>query len=439
MKEPSSELYKWLKNQEAEGTRDSSGSFTLEHGKAWEKLGAFQLPFEEAWVLKVVQATRAHSTAKLKIQQTREETTFVISGVGDWTRTTLEKAVFSLGENAPRPLAHLAVGVRALAQKKTRPFALRYPNGEHLAWTGKSFAALPDEKGDGSSLVLTTANFEFGQSRSLFSLDNSDAQALRAEILAVITQFCHLSDQYIFFDGVKLDSHLTDPHFGVSENSCPLALIKCEPDEDLPSVGFAERKDWSPRQIGTHSVELEFESSQPLIPTDGCAALGLLAAFVRKKRLREDVSYYESTRDFSEVVWVGDGVVVKRERFPWKSSVGLGLVLSADGIPTDLTGLVPRDEDELARRRERGLSLILKRLRILQSANPEGVDISYSNASHLIQGAIGLVLMFCLTPVGLAMMGNASYKYTSAKRRAQELDLKIDRGLRELISKIEAI
>lgn len=52
-------LQNWLHSVGSQGALESEGDFSIAQDKAWEKLGAFQLPFTGAWVLKLVQAAVA--------------------------------------------------------------------------------------------------------------------------------------------------------------------------------------------------------------------------------------------------------------------------------------------------------------------------------------------------------------------------------------------
>lgn len=374
----------------------------------------------------------AHPACQLRIQQTREESIFHLDGVQDWTRSLLETAIFKLGETPTRDLGHLAVGVRALAQMKVRPFSLRYPTGEHVAWTGKGFTELPKESGEMSGLTLRVANFEFGQSRSIFSLDNIQALNLRADITTALAGHCHLAKQIFTIDGRPVTSHLHDPQFGITDKSRPLAFLRCPPTPELPSLVIAESEDWEPVELGQHTVSLDSEVLKSLSQGQECSAAALVCAFIKRRRINKNVEYFEGTEGRSEVVWVADGVVVLREPLPVEQVAGVGVVVSAEGLPTDLTGLQPKKDAELKRRRQVAIRLVHQQLEELIRLETDGADLSYSHFKTYLVGALGAVCMFVFPMGGLALLTKAGYEYTSAGRRTKYLDQAFDQGLKRV-------
>ena len=58
------------------GAFNSEGVFTLSPEQAAKKLARFQLPFEEAWLVKVAQAAVASGAEQLEVHQARGLTFF---------------------------------------------------------------------------------------------------------------------------------------------------------------------------------------------------------------------------------------------------------------------------------------------------------------------------------------------------------------------------
>ena len=434
--ESSSELYKWLKTQESEGQVESSGGFTLDRDKAWAKLGAFQLPFEQAWILKIVQAAMAHPEATLRIYQSRQETVFLISNTPHWTKDVVDEAIFEVEKKSTRDLSHLAMGIRALAQLKKRPFSLQYGVSEHVAWAGEKFVplAVESKEVDANGFRLGVANFEFGESTSMFSLDNVDAANFRAEVAAVLATHCYLTRQDIVVDRLLVSGYLNDPKFGFTEGSRPLILLKAPTHEGLPDLEFSDSDDWEEAKLGPLTVSVEEEDRKLMELSGPCSVAGIVSVFVTKKRLRKNVVYYDASRGHSEALWVCDGVIVARESLRYSGSVGVGLLISAEGLETDLTGLALRESPEKRERLKLGMRLFRDILLEFHDAlGDEGVDILQNHMKSYAIGAVGLVCMYFVPMVGLALVSKAGYDHSSAKRRCSYLDTAFDRGIDDLV------
>lgn len=413
---------------------DSSGQFTLEQSKAWEKLGSFQLPFPNAWVLKLVQAAVAHPTGRLEITQTRAEVIFCVAQVGDWTRKAVEKAVFQLSDESSRALAHLAVGIRALVQLKTRPFSIQYPNGNHHAWDGKRFVDLPDDSKVSGTFSISVANFEFGQSGSVFARE-FEAMAYRAEIVTTLSQHCHFGPVSLKVDSRESASFLGDPRFGITEQSRPLALLKAPPASKMPTFVIAEPEEFEGEAIGNHSIALP-ELSRNL--GQECSAAGLLSAFVKQKEVRTGVYYYDTRHDHSEILWIRDGVIVQREKFLRPYELGLAAIVSAEGLETDLSGLVPRQGEAKNQRRDASIKLLATEVLKFQKAlGPDGFKVEHEMWKTYLTGLAGGLLLFAVPIIGLAVLTKAGYDYSSKERRAGYLNTALDRGLERLVESLK--
>ena len=349
----SSKFHQWLLKEESTGNLDSRGEFTLNSSKAWEKLGKFQLPFPEAWVLKIVQAAMACEGTKIIITQSREETVFKFSPPPDWSRTELEKVVFDPSFQACRAQAHLAIGIRALAMQKTRPFAIQYADGQNLAWEGRSFVEIESAKPP-LFFSVTVANYEFGMSRSRFSLTNSVASKFRAQVARVLSEHCHLCHKKLSFDGRKLSGYMGDHRFGLTTHSHPLCLFKTPHCEELPNLSIHGSVKKVKASLGPHRISIPSNAYPQDINLEEFGAAGILSIFSEKVARRRSMVLDHRVRipylRNSEILWVVDEVVVKREFLEFCDCVGLGIVISSHDLPTDLTGLTPRENQEKEKR-----------------------------------------------------------------------------------------
>lgn len=418
---------------------ESEGEFTLDRSKAWEKLGGFQLPFPTAWVMKVVQATNL-GAAECDIAQTREATTFTATGVQTWTRRVVEAAIFNPHQEVDRAVSHLAVGLRSLAQLRTRPFSVRYPDGQQVAWDGRAFRDLDGGDADGV-FVLAVAHFEFGESSSIFNLENLVGPKYSQSINSTLCCHCHLGPHPLKVDGREIGNFLQDPVFGVTGNSRPLALLRVPKMRLLPSVTVANPLSHRFDKLGPHQVSVAasatgFEPGEPARPV---AAVGLLAVFFEKVKLRRNDFYYAPGEAHSEIVWLNDGVVVARESLKEvKGPVAIGIVVSCQGLETDVSGLIPRTSPQKSLRKHVAIKHTVEQLRgLVNSLGVDLIDVQRGAATTtVVRGLLGAGLTLLMPIFGLALIGKAWYDHSSNERRAKELDLAFDNGLKWLLQQL---
>lgn len=434
----SSEFINWLKTQEEEGRVESEGHFTIAQDKAWEKLAAYQLPFPEAWVLKFVQAAVAHPEAHLTMTQKPAESTFSFSGVADWERQALEQAVFSPDLEAPRDLKHLAVGLRALFQQKKIPFSVRYPDNQLVAWTGDRVSDIEVEDAEpNDKLTIQVAHFPFGESSSIFSLTETKSPSIIAGISRALTEHCHFTPQDLPLDGRSIGGHEFDPQFGVTNHSAPMGLLQLPKEGQLEFFTVAPPNSLAPAELGIHKVSLEKAQRALDQVAAHCGGMVILSVFFEQRKARSDVSVFEPAQRHSQLIWVSDGVVVERENLPFKTSVGVGIVLSANGLETDLTGLRPRESEQKIARKRTILTLAARELRVLdERLQGRGVDVSHEFGSVYKKGIIGSLLLFAVPIIGLAYLTRLGFNYKYAEDKMDEFDRVYDHQFLKLVDKM---
>ena len=117
MKRPS-QLEQFLASQQEVGLAESQGAFTIARDEALRKLASFRLPFERAWVLKIVQAAVASGAPSLDIKQTSTDTEFHFTAPKSWTLDRLEEAFFTPNLSGDRALDHLMAGLWGASEPK---------------------------------------------------------------------------------------------------------------------------------------------------------------------------------------------------------------------------------------------------------------------------------------------------------------------------------
>lgn len=73
---PPSKLNKFLSKQASEGSQAGQGQFTIAREVALEKIAQFQLPFPDAWLLKLVQAAVSADSESLEFTLNPQEVWF---------------------------------------------------------------------------------------------------------------------------------------------------------------------------------------------------------------------------------------------------------------------------------------------------------------------------------------------------------------------------
>ncbi|MFA5504577.1 MAG: hypothetical protein WC314_13220 [Vulcanimicrobiota bacterium] len=429
-------LHEWLQSEQAAGTLDSEGEFTIAQSKAWEKLGAFQLPFPEAWVLKLVQAALAWGKSRVAVVQTREETRFDLFNVPDWAPTELERAIFDTQHKAEGSLNHLAVAVRALALQRTRPFSLRYADGSQVAWNGSAFTPLDPDDAKPGVFTLTVTNYRADESKLFFSTGHGNAARFRVQVSKALTDHCHLSGDRITLDTRPLISYWTDPDFGKTESSHPLTVVKAAP--------LAE---WKPMVVEGHFMsplakftEKNVEMMMPpgISSRNTFSTAAILSFFCRNELVRESLQLdkwlYHPLNKRSQVLWYSDGVIVSREPLSFDSTVGLGVIVSAEGLPTDLTGFTPLKGPEKEARVARSLAALRPELSRLQEAVGEApFAVTGQRVPTVVSGLIGAGVAFALPVLGVPWVLASGYKIAKGIKENSSLETAYNDAFTELV------
>lgn len=431
-------LHEWIQSASESGIFDSEGEFTLAQDKAWEKLGSFQLPFPQAWVLKLVQAAFSSPDTRLAVVQTREETRFHFSGAPEWTRLELEKAIFDTAYKGDRSLNHLAIAVRALARKKNRPFSIQDSQGDGVAWNGSSFARLDPgasrgaSKADAFSVVVT--NYEFGRSRLL---GGGDSARFRAEIAGALHEHCHLSGSRVSLDNKNLTSYWTDPDFGKTETSHPLTVLKAPP---VPGWSSIEAKgELCSRQAKLHNKKVAVTLPSGDSEVSSFSSAAMLSFFYRPELVRADMKldrwvHHPLDRQ-TRILWHSDGVIVNREPLGLEGPVGVGLVVSAEGLPTDLTGFTPLESPEKRERLRHSVAQIKPLLKALgDTLGEEPFSVNGLRSDTVLLGFLGATVAFAFPIVGVPWVVSSGFKVSKEMRENRALQTAYNEGFSSLLA-----
>lgn len=326
------EFLEFLNSRRRAGQAMGEGEITLDFKSAQRKLGRFRMPREQAWALKFVQCAQALEIDRIDFFSSRR-------GVEIVFRTDelppLESMIEGLETfaNCSEPEEHLRAALLALTAQ---------PGEVQVCYQGASWDGREVSVGEGNSETFR-CTLAYQRARAFWKwlkFRITASSGLHTEL----TQFAYLAPVNVYLDQrpVGLESSKMVLLNGVLNDRSGLVLqvggdIMC--GEAWPQPVFTP---WARNQSPTYSYVVRADYLGP--------------------GQREDIS----------LEWVRDGVVVERETRELDSKMGVQVrvLLSADGLPADLSGFALRDnEDRLWRRRRatfyawHGLKALQRQLR----------------------------------------------------------------------------
>ncbi|MFA5507494.1 MAG: hypothetical protein WC423_18840 [Vulcanimicrobiota bacterium] len=418
-----SELFQWVESLANEGTWQSEGRFTLDQDKAWEKLSSYQLPFPEAWILKLVQAAVLSACNELRVRQTGSETTFRFVGKEQWTETAVTQAMFSSGDCADQGLLALAAAVRYLAGRARKLLALHYPGGQTQVWDGQALR-VEDSPYPVEQFELTIFAAEKRGLRWLLQAGVGADESAR--VGHVLSSLAYPSPIPILVDGRRINGFSSDPHAGSSSATAPIALIPLKPSVLLPEFRFIRDKDWKPEKDEISlTVEGELEALQGDVLR--CGALVCLTACVTDRSEQQGFAPQPSY-----LKWIRDGVVVSAEQIPAIGTVGATILLSAEGLRTDLSGLTISQDQSYNRRRKDAMQRV--RVKLLELARENVEKALRIGLRGRVQKAaiVTFTSLAFFQPVFLGMAGIAAAQYASERLRVKRREFQLRADFRML-------
>lgn len=334
-------IEEYLREQSAEGHRDSTGAFTISAEKAMTKLAAFQLPRPSAWLLKVVQAGVVAGCSSINVNQSAKSSKVTFTG-GHLGRIEELVKIFADPNALLTPAQqHLLVGLRTVALNSRRPvLVIDEPvDSPRLCALWNEGRVSPPRPGSVLQKSLSardegnlsfhvgdsplTEQYQFKREKGVKRVVADEYRELMANAVT-----CPIP---LKVDGRRID------HFGLEDASfhrCP--------------VLFGGR----PGQAGEPVLRL----SAAVLP-EGAEDNTYAAAWT---------AYLTEKSHSNEICWVKDGVICESTTFGGHESFYLRLYLPADDLATDLSGLHLRFEDSLSREKR-----ILSGLKAFEESSPE--------------------------------------------------------------------
>ena len=415
-----SPLDELLAAQVSEAQLDSSGAFTLSREKALEKLAEFQLPGPASWVSKVIQAAVAANWSEIRIQQTSTSTDITFVGNSIWTLEAIEGTFFDPETSSDRGLQHLKQGLWSVGLHGRRPFLFYLPRSSGaLLWDGQALSRQPAYSGHLAVLTISHRKLEAGKGLPL--LRNIEAARHNTEILEEIRSRSFACPIPLQVDSRRMDALQLCPGHGLALNSYPLemAFLKGEvPSLSLPpgTLGSFEVPADTHREMRKHALE-----KQNFSPTFQVAAL--LCAHL-KQVPQGKTKVWKPEKKRCQIYWILDGILIDCRAFDFpERSCSLGLVASAQGLTTDLSGLNLQINPQYRERLEKVCRLVDP---FLTSANVNfDAMVKKARESHKMAGGLmmlgGVGLCF-LSPIhGIAVGGMGAWTFFGAASEEREI------------------
>lgn len=341
----------FLDSARADGTTDSEGMFTISHAQAVKKMALYSLPYPEAWVLKIVQAAVVWKASEIVITQTRLYTTIEFCPQEKKNVPSEREVVATLiGDTRASaiPVGNLCLALRTLVQLEDYSFILTLNNGRSEVsplYAGRDAGSLP--KMQRLRLAkLTTAGIK------IVVIHLREGENLVGRLVYRFVPWLRRDRQI----GAELDRC-------ASVCSVPIHLNGRQTTDLLRSVNYGLNSETRPlllsgvKSPGEPLLNLAVDSSETLLPYYSTSRAirgseGGRAEFTawymcqarRKAVLPGKSPGLEQTHH--EIHWVCDGVVVQCDTFLLPTHLlRLIVFLNAEGLQTDITGMLLRDSE----------------------------------------------------------------------------------------------
>jgi hypothetical protein len=312
----------------------SSGHFSLAREKALEKLAAFQLPDTASWVSKIIQASVASGSLELDIRQLSSSTEFSWISPPAWGLESVERAFYNPETDHEPGLQHFKQALWSVAVHGKRPFLLQLAGwSQALLWDGRSLQR--KESLNSPTLVVSHRSSEAGKGIPLWHKIKMSGH--NADILGEVRRRAFACPIPLRLDGRRMDTLQSCPGHGLSPTSYPLALGFF--DGDLPTLRLPPG---TTQQFETHG-DTHRELTRRSRALENFPETFQLAAFLcaHVKRVPQGKSYvWRVAEQRCHIYWILDGIMIDQRAFDIPPmTCSLGLVCSAQGLTTDLSGL----------------------------------------------------------------------------------------------------
>lgn len=356
-----SALSEFLSGQYQQGKTDSEGTFTLAAGQALTKMAKAALPFQEAWILKAIQAGVASGAEAVIISLFSDGVDVELVGQESWDAELLGDQLQSFDDSAIPGLQHLISALRDQL-KEEHEFILTFKGQTTvLHWNGEELEVEAVESPRAETKLSVDTSVEAGSHQAGITLQAME----NARIFLTIADNAHLCPIPLIVDGRRVDAvdHVGAEH---GRYAVPLSLGWHKGElNNLPITPSWSNKTRRTSWTGL-PLNLKTYSARPQRGAEGrhlVEALWVVRAHFGSSGEGQK-RYWASAKASSGVYFVRDGVVVDQHLL-WAGAehVTFDLYLSADSLKHDLTGFALLEGKPLNRALQRGREISAEVLR----------------------------------------------------------------------------
>lgn len=430
---PSGNLDRFLQNSSSLGqTVDTDQSFSVSKEKALEKLASFQLPFEGAWALKIVQcAVAGGSFDSIKVELMSKETRFTFTGQPDFTLAEVEQAFFDPNYSARTDLVHLVTALRVVGLKDRHPFVLSLAGEPQLlGWDGEEMVNFKSHTASAEAFCLSVSTQPKEKRSRLAGLFSIMAGAgPNAQLTRVLTNLAYVCPYPLVVDGRRVDALQNDPIHGWGPESQLLMMSYRDgpmPAMSLPPYSWEYLK---PKGLNIQGG-LEKASREIRKPSEEGSTYSLAFLFSAHLKWTSEnkQSNWQELAEVCHLNWVLDGVIVQREALTQDPLFcSAGCFVSAEGLPTDITGLQLQEGPEKTRREKEARGILIKALADTEKLDFEAMQRDFKSTQKVTGGLLLVfgTLCFVVSPVVGLIFGGAGvvsfFADSDAEARRQQV------------------
>lgn len=440
-----SELERFLEAQSADGRVDSEGRFTVSRQEALRKIASFQLPFSNAWAVKLVQAIVAGSqSSQIRVELGSKRIIFYF-GAFDFHLDDIVNAFYNPKPSEDRSLAHLIYALRSIGLSNQWGFQVTLPGNDYsLIWDRYDFNRVESDESQTNACITIVPAVQKHSGSWIGGM--AKAANLNADIFLTLQKYCYVCPLALSVDGRRIDALQRAPIQGWSTTSFPLALGAVDsPLESLrlPLGSYEE----GVGEVGTTLVggggggwehlAINNMKSQSKITE---APLAYIFSVHLKTIDKKSESLDRGGEGPAMLYWVLDGVVI--EELPLlakKFFCSIGCFISAEGLETDLSGFSLMQSLEKEKRLTVAYGGAGQALSSLEHLNLLDL-VSRSRTTQWATGgafiAGGFAMLALSAPFGLFSMLVGTYFFINSggKQKQQVTSFRESiRGLREAI------
>ena len=445
MEKPSS-LELFLRRHQADGSVESSGAFTLAREKALAKLAAFQLPFAEAWAVKIIQAIVARgSEAPIQVYLSSIQARFYFALKVNWSLDAVEESFFDPDVSFEDGADHLVNGLWALGFQEKRGFHLVLEGqSDSLLWNGQELVRLPMEPpGHRSYLEVSHQGLDSPKKSWLRSIVGGSAR--NAEIAGVLSRYCFTCPLPLEVDTVRVDSLQLCPNAGWAKETYPISLSFSNsglPSWPIPEGTFLELPSHSSRASWDGGGLRKFaKAALKGLEAHRLAGIACMLS-VHLQRVKSGDKYvFETSSGPSRCYWVADGAVVDQELFRGPSDVcSVGIFVSAEGLDTDLTNLRLQASSLKAKRKRQAGEVVARHLDSLRNLDMTEFVPKAKKQGMIVGGLcalLGLGTMLVIPGIGVLCLITGIVTAIDGASKSSPLVTDIPSSVRDLQSWFE--